>query len=141
MEKVVRLCRNVLCLILMILCAFPFAACKRTHTVDLPNNPANDYSYMDAYTYATLYLQTSQIKIEHNTSYTICTGTIKNTGTYTIKFVKIKGSFQDYSGKTLDTDWTYAVGAEGLSPGESTSFRMSVPKNLSIKKCSVSIIE
>lgn len=95
---------------------------------------------MSAYAYALTYLKTSNVKIEHNSSYTVCTGTIKNTGTYTIRYVKIKGAFATYSGTVQDTDWTYAVGSEGLAPGESTSFYMSVPKDTSIKKCEITFI-
>lgn len=95
---------------------------------------------MSEYTYALLYLKESNVSITHNSSYTVCTGTIKNTGTSTVSFVKIKGAFTDYSGNVVDTDWTYAVGSEGLAPGESTSFRMSVPKDSSIKTCKISFI-
>ena len=92
------------------------------------------------YTYAMLYLKESNVKITHNSSYTVCTGTIKNTGTSTVRFVKIKGAFTDYSGNVADTDWTYAVGNEGLAPGESTTFRMSIPKNSSVKTCKITFI-
>lgn len=95
---------------------------------------------MSAYTYALLYLKESNVSITHNSSYTVCTGTIKNTGTSTVSFVKIKGAFTDYSGNVVDTDWTYAVGSEGLAPGESTTFRMSIPKNSSVKTCKISFI-
>ena len=33
-----------------------------------------------------------------------------------------------YKGYQGDAAWTYAVGSEGLSPGESKSFEISVPK-------------
>ncbi len=97
-------------------------------------------SSIDPYLYAMRYLKTSDIKITHNSLYTVCTGTIKNTGPYTIKYVKIRGAFQNISGSTLDTDWTYAVGSEGLGPGESTTFRMSVRKNEKIRKCEITFI-
>lgn len=83
----------------------------------------------------------SDISITHNSSYTVCTGTITNNGRRTYTFIEIKGKFKDSSGKVLDTDWTYAVGSEGLAPGESASFRMSVDKNWDIKKCTMEIIE
>lgn len=86
-------------------------------------------------------LRFSNIEIEHNSSYTVVTGKVTNTGSTTYTFVKIKGAFKTSSGSTVDTDWTYAVGSEGLSPGESVTFRMSVPKDRTITKCSISIID
>lgn len=94
-------------------------------------------------TYESAYaaLNFSNIKISSNSSYTICTGTITNNGEKTYKFVQIKGSFKNSSGTVIDTDSTYAVGSEGLAPGESKTFRMSVDKDYSISSCSVSIYD
>lgn len=86
-------------------------------------------------------LQFTDISITTNSNYTICTGKVKNNGKKTYKYVTIKGSFKDASGNVLDTDSTYAVGSEGLAPGESTSFRLSVHKDLKITKCSITIID
>lgn len=83
----------------------------------------------------------SNIEISHNSSYTICTGTITNNGRKTYTFVEVKGKFKDSSGTVLDTDWTYAVGSEGLAPGESTTFRISVDKNRSITRCTMEILD
>lgn len=94
-------------------------------------------SYESAYTA----LKFSNIKVSSNSSYTICTGTVTNNGNKTYKFVQIKGSFKDSSGTVIDTDSTYAVGSEGLAPGESKTFRMSVDKNYQISSCSVSIYD
>lgn len=76
-----------------------------------------------------------------NSGYTVCTGSVKNNGTKTYKFIEVKGSFKDSSGNVIDTDWTYAAGSEGLAPGESTTFRLSVAKNSKIKSCSVSLLD
>lgn len=94
-----------------------------------------------SYESASSVLEFSDIDVSHNSSYTVCTGTLTNNGRKTYKFVEVKGAFTDYSGNVLDTDWTYAAGSEGLEPGESTSFRMSVPKNSSIRDCEVSILD
>ncbi len=83
----------------------------------------------------------SGIRVYDNSSYTICTGTVTNNGTGTYDYVKVKGSFKDSSGSVLDTDWTYAVGAEGLAPGESTTFRLSIAKNSKVTDCSVSFMD
>lgn len=94
-------------------------------------------SYESAYSV----LKISGVSVTSNSSYTVCTGTITNNGKKTYKYVEIKGAFKNSSGTVLDTDWTYAVGSEGLAPGESKTFRMSVPKNHDIKSCSVSITD
>lgn len=83
----------------------------------------------------------SDININSNSSYTICTATVTNNGKRTYTFVEVKGKFKDSSGAVLDTDWTYAVGSEGLAPGESASIRLSVKKNLNISKCDLGIID
>lgn len=83
----------------------------------------------------------SNIQIEHNSSYTVVTGRVTNNGSVTYRFVKIKGNFKTSSGTTVDTDWTYAVGSEGLAPGESTTFRMSIPKDRSVTKCTITILD
>ena len=86
-------------------------------------------------------LDFSSIEITHNSSYTVCTGTITNNGKRNYSFVKVKGKFKDSSGTVLDTDWTYAVGSEGLAPGESTTFRLSVDKNRNITKCAIELLD
>ena len=86
-------------------------------------------------------LKIQDTKLEHDSSYTICTGKVKNTGNKTYYFVEVKGSFKDSSGNIVDTDSTYAAGSEGLAPNESSSFRLSVSKDRSIHSCSVSILD
>lgn len=102
--------------------------------------PFSDKS-SSTYSYESVYsaLEFSNLRISHNSSYTICTGTVTNNGSKTYRFVQIKGSFKDSSGTVLDTDSTYAVGSEGLAPGESKTFRMSVHQNNDISTCRVSI--
>lgn len=86
-------------------------------------------------------LRISNISLSSNSSYTIAEGTITNNSDETVSYVKIKGSFETSSGKVVDTDWTYAVGSEGLEPGESCKWRMSVSKDGSIKSCTVTILD
>lgn len=86
-------------------------------------------------------LRFSNIAITHNSSYTVCTGTITNNGRITYSFVEAKGKFKDSSGKTIDTNWTYAVGSEKLAPGESASFKMLVAKNSNIVECALEILD
>lgn len=86
-------------------------------------------------------LKISNVTLSKNSSYTNAEGTITNNSDQTVSYVKIKGSFKNSSGTVVDTDWTYAVGSEGLEPGESCTWRMSVKKDTSIKECSVSILD
>ena len=86
-------------------------------------------------------LQVSDVKVSYNSSYTVCTGSVKNTGKKTYTFIEVKGAFKDYSGTVLDTDWTYVVGSEGLAPNESSTFRMSIPKNFDVTSCTVSVYD
>lgn len=86
-------------------------------------------------------LEITNKQISHNSSYTVFTASMTNNGAATYEFVTVKGSFVDKDGKVCDTDSTYAVGSEGLAPGESTTFRMSVPKDRDIKNCNVTIVD
>ena len=68
-------------------------------------------------------------------------GTIKNTGTYQIKFVKVKAVCKNYAGSIVDTDWTYAVDSNWLEPGESKKFEMMVKDtNNEIRTANVSVV-
>lgn len=105
------------------------------------SRPSGGSSYTSSYETVKTALEFSNIVVTSNSSYTVCTGTVTNTGQKTYDYVQIKGAFKDSSGTVLDTDWTYAVGSEGLAPEESTTFRMSVPKNINIKNCSITIMD
>ncbi len=84
-------------------------------------------------------LTVTETTIKNDSDQTVCTGTLKNTGDETYRFIKVKGSFKNADGEVIDTDSTYAVGDEGLAPGESTTFQMSVTKNNSIKSCDATV--
>ena len=108
-----------------------------THT---PSTYATmDYNYVPEI--AEDVLAFSDINVSKNSSYTVCTATITNNGKKTYTFIEIKGKFKDSSGTILDTDWTYAVGSEGLAPGESATFRLSVSKNTNIITCELEILD
>lgn len=124
------------------------SGCKRQRASDslycYAHKPSTSYaSTQPVQTYERMedVLDISGVKIESNSSYTICTGSIKNTGNNTYDFVKVKGAFKNSKGDVIDTDWTYAVGSEGLAPDESTTFRMSVSKDTSIKSCDVTVYD
>lgn len=58
----------------------------------------------------------------------LISGTVKNTTNSTVYFVKVKVSILDKNGNVLNTDSTYAVGDEGLAPGESSTFKCYIDK-------------
>ncbi len=135
----------VVIIVLLIIAIASCGGSDKDDTKTTYNNSSYSSNYSSNYSssYESVYtaLQFSNIDVEHNSLYTVCTGTITNKGSRTYKFVEVKGSFKNSSGTVLDTDWTYAVGSEGLAPGESKTFRMSVDKNYSISKCSVTILD
>jgi len=58
----------------------------------------------------------------HGASNPYVSGTATNNSSKTVEFIKIKVALKDSSGKVTNTVWTYAVGAEGLAPGETTQW-------------------
>lgn len=86
-------------------------------------------------------LEISGVELSSNSVSKIAEGILTNNSKQTVSYVKIKGSFKDFSGKVVDTDWTYAVGSEGLAPGESSKWRMTVDKDYGICECSVTILD
>ena len=71
----------------------------------------------------------------------IAEGSVKNIGTSTLKFVKIKASFKDKDGNVIDTDDTYACGDEGLEPGETTKFKILVDYDLRIQSVTAKVYD
>ena len=86
-------------------------------------------------------LSISNVRLSSNSNYTIAEGTLTNNSDRTVSFVKIKGAFKTGIGSVVDTDWTYAVGSEGLAPGESCKWRMSVDKDRSIEACTATVTD
>lgn len=58
----------------------------------------------------------------HSGSNPYISGTATNNSSKTVEFIKIKIALLDDSGNVINTTWTYAVGAEGLAPGETTQW-------------------
>lgn len=86
-------------------------------------------------------LNISDVRVYSEYSFTYAEGTLKNNSDETVKYVRIKGAFKTRMGTVVDTDWTYAVGSEGLAPGESCKWKMSVTKDPSITDCDVTVLE
>lgn len=89
----------------------------------------------------TLKLADVELTLDYDSKYAICTGQVKNTGEKTYYFIRVECAFEDKDGNVLDTDWTYAVGTEGLKPGEAIEFKLSVTKDYNIKSGTVSILD
>ena len=86
-------------------------------------------------------LKISNVLVQRSGTSTVCKGSVTNeSDDTTYKYVKVKGAFKDATGTVVDTDWSYAVGSEGLAPGESSSFSIYVDA-FSIKDCEVTIFE
>ena len=101
----------------------------------------NDDSFAQTNYVSSNELKISNVTLRSTSGYTYAEGTITNTSDSDVSFVKIKGTFENSIGTVIDTDWTYAVGSEGLSPGETCKWELSVRKDSSIKKCSVKILD
>ena len=86
-------------------------------------------------------LKISDVRVTTNSVSTYCTGTISNDGDDTFKFVQVKGAFKNWDGDVIETGNNYAVGAEGLAPGESTSFTIYCDKNSNVCTCDVTIYD
>jgi hypothetical protein len=51
-------------------------------------------------------------------------GTITNNSSKTVRYIKIKIALYDKNNSVIDTAWTYAIGAEGIAPGESSKWKV-----------------
>lgn len=71
----------------------------------------------------------SSVDSETLSDYYLITGSVKNNTDETVTFVKVKISIVDSSGSIIDTESTYAVGSEGLAPGESSKFECYVKRS------------
>lgn len=69
-------------------------------------------------------------------------GVIKNIGNETLYFVKMKIKYIDDAGNVVKTDSTYAVGDEGISPGDSQYFEWATTDfKGDFSKYSVSVLD
>ena len=65
-------------------------------------------------------------KLKHSGSYAVYEGKVKNNSNKTYYYVKMRVQFKSGLGEIIDTDWTYAIGSEGLRPNEQTTYQVSV---------------
>ena len=105
-------------------------------SVDRSSSSSSSYSGSTVYSFE---LPISNVQVSSNSVSTYAEGSITNRSNATVKFVEVRGSFMNSYGNTVDTDWTYAVGSEGLKPGESTKFKLYVTKDSTISRCNVAV--
>ncbi|HEX7014680.1 MAG TPA: FxLYD domain-containing protein [Cyclobacteriaceae bacterium] len=74
-------------------------------------------------------IQFEDVRIFHEGNFMYCEGKVRNTGTKKFDYVKVKVEWLDKGGTILDTDFTYAVGGEGLAPNEAKSFSIMTPSD------------
>lgn len=82
-----------------------------------------------------------KIKIYSDNGFMYCEGKIRNNGSDSYDFVKVKVEWLDKTEKILDTDFTYAVSGESLNPGEAKSFRIMTAEDNSMKSARYYIME
>ena len=56
-------------------------------------------------------------------------GTITNNGSKIYSYVKVQFDFLNSAGSVIDSQWTFAVGTEGIVPGASKKFELLVPRS------------
>jgi len=126
--------KNIVFSIILIILAVIFSVILIVNGIENENgkkqsssNSSYSTSYeMDHATYCLLYMEVSNVKVTHSGNYAYITGTVTNTGTYKIRYVKVRAACKNYLGTIIDTDWTYAVDSSWLNPGESKTFQMMV---------------
>lgn len=86
-------------------------------------------------------LEINHVNTEKGGNYVTVTGSVTNQSDKTVYYVKVVVKALGDKGRVIDTDWTYAVGSEGLRPGESTTFELMMKNNSSVIVYSPSILE
>lgn len=67
-------------------------------------------------------------------------GSVRNTGTTVVKFAKVRVEWKDAAGQVIDTDSAYAIGGEGLEPGQSKRFRVMTENDSRMRSASYHFI-
>lgn len=84
----------------------------------------------------------TDVSVESNgKSSKVATGTIKNNDDVSHEFVYIKVSFLNADMDVISVEGLYAVGKEGLSPGESTTWRVHTDYNTEIASARAEVVE
>ena len=121
--SLILICIAVICAIILIVNGI--SSSKPSKSSGYSYSGSSSYE-MDHGTYCMLYMKISNVKVTHSGNYAYISGTVTNTGTYQIRYVKVRAVCKNYKGTVIDTDWTYAVDSSWLNPGESKKFEMMV---------------
>ena len=88
-----------------------------------------------------LQLEDLRLSTSAASSYKVVSGTVKNYDTETHYFIKVKATFYDSDGNSVDIGDTYACGSEGLEHGESAKFEIYVDYDSKIKTANAKIYD
>jgi len=86
-------------------------------------------------------LELTAVEGKADGDYMHVTGAVKNNSQNKYTFIRVKVVYKNSNGDIVDTDWTYAVGDEGLEPGEQKYFEIMTKKRTGMEKFAVSIID
>ena len=78
---------------------------------------------------------------EKDNGYIYAKGYVKNNSNQTLSFIKVQANFNDVSGNVVDTNYTYAVGSEGLAPNSRKSYDIMAPDQSNITNCKYNIVD
>ncbi|WP_313757193.1 FxLYD domain-containing protein [Tissierella sp.] len=81
------------------------------------------------------------VKMTVSGNYIYYTGYVKNISDLKFFYIKVKATYYDENKDVIDTDWTYAVGSEGLSPNDRKSFEIMTKYNESVTQGSLSVLD
>lgn len=79
-------------------------------------------------------------KISDTGSYVTYSSSITNNSSMSYKFVEVRFTFYDENSNVIDTDWTYAVGSEGIRPGETSQFDLMRKNDISESRIGLEVI-
>lgn len=134
----------ITCIVILIIIAVVISLSAKTHELWNKNKnygtSTSSYSSSSSHSSGTsgygsaeeefkiLYLELEDLELKSSDykMYMILSGAVRNTGTKTCYFVKVKTTFYDENGISIDIGDTYACGAEGIAPGESSKFEIRV---------------
>ena len=86
-------------------------------------------------------VSTKECDVTYNRGYYYCNGTVHNVSSSTHYYVKVKVTYYDSNDTVLTTDWTYAVGSEGIRGGENQQFEIMTKVNGSVDKYRVEVLD
>jgi len=68
-----------------------------------------------------------ETEVRNEDGYMYLQGKVRNNGDRPVEFIKIRVEWLDADGVVLDSDWTYAIGGEGLRSGSAKGFEVMTP--------------